>query len=117
VKVVTVVDKVGSFAENKDAARRLRVEEIEPGLVAGDDVTLDFASVELATQSFVHALVSAVIRSFGSDVLDRMIFANCNETVKRVIEIVVEYSQDDTTKTIEDPDEQAGREGASGEIN
>jgi hypothetical protein len=95
--VVAVATRVGSFAENKDAARDLRLEEIEPALRAGEDVTIDFAGVELATQSFVHALVSAVIRSFGPDILDRVLFANCSDTVKGVVEIVVEYSQDDVT--------------------
>jgi len=97
MKVVALAPKVGSFAENKDVAREIRVSDIEPALSRGGEVTLDFEGVELATQSFVHALVSAVIRSHGPDVLDRVLFTNCNQTVKRVIEIVVEYSQDDVT--------------------
>ena len=98
MKVVAVAPRAGSFAENKDIARDLRITEIEPALRAGEDVSLDFDSVDLATQSFVHALVSAVIRSFGPDVLDRVTFTNCTETIKRVVEIVVEYSQDDVTR-------------------
>jgi hypothetical protein len=97
MKTVAVLARAGSFAENKDVARAIRIEEIEPALRRGKEVALDFEGVELATQSFVHALVSAVIRSFGSDVLDRIFFSNCNETVKRVVEIVVEYSQDEVT--------------------
>ena len=100
MKVVLVAPRVGSFAENKDVARSLRLQEIEPALAAGDEVTVDFASVDLATQSFIHALVSAVIRSSGPDVLDRVTFANCTETVRRVIEIVVEYSQDDVSDSV-----------------
>ncbi len=111
MKVVQVATRVGTFAENKDAARALRVEEIEPALAVGEDVSIDFDRVELATQSFVHALVSAVIRSFGPDVLDRLIFSNCSETVKRVVEIVVEYSQDDVTALVEESSSGSGQAG------
>jgi STAS-like domain of unknown function (DUF4325) len=95
VITVAIFPKAGSFAENKDAARSARIEEIEPALRRGEEVTIDFAGVDLATQSFIHALISAVIRSFGADVLGRIDFANCNPTVARLVEIVVEYSQDD----------------------
>ena len=96
--VVTIAQKVGSFAENKDAARAARLDEIEPALRRGEDVEIEFAQVELATQSFIHALISAVIRTFGADILDHLTFANCNPSVKSLIEIVVEYSQDDVAE-------------------
>ena len=91
---IEVAGRAGSFAENKDVARTMRLEDVEPALEAGDEVTLDFAGVDLSTQSFVHALISSVIRRHGSDVLDRIVFANCTEAVRGVVEIVVEYSQD-----------------------
>ena len=94
---VTIVERTGAFAENKDAGRRIRLDEIDPLLDTGAEVSIDFAGVELATQSFVHALISALIRSRGAAVLDQLLFINCNETVQRVIEIVVEYSQDDVS--------------------
>ncbi|MFN8621171.1 MAG: STAS-like domain-containing protein [Chloroflexota bacterium] len=102
MKTVAVAPIAGSFAENKDAARELRVAEIETALRDEDEVTIDFAGVELATQSFVHALISAVIRQFGPSVLDRILFVRCTEEVQRVIEIVVEYSQDDPTVDADD---------------
>ena len=95
MKTLRVVEPDGSFAENKDVAREIRLNEIEPALAAGDEVVLDFKEVELATQSFIHALISAVIRASGPDILDHVVFANCSPTVRRVVEIVVEYSQDD----------------------
>lgn len=91
---IRVMEIVGDFAENKDAARDLRETIIKPTLAAGEDVVLDFAGVNLATQSFIHALLSDVIRTLGADILDQMGFRNCNDTVKGLISIVVEYSQD-----------------------
>lgn len=82
------------FAENKDVARQLRLEKIEPTLKKGSDVILNFDCVTSATQSFIHALVSQTLRDFGVDILDRLQFKNCNDKVQTIIEIVVEYVQD-----------------------
>ena len=84
---------VGSFAENKDIAKELRVKKISPALKRGDNVTLDFDGVNSATQSFIHALISQLIRQYGADVLDNIHFKNCNSTVQKIIEIVTDYMQ------------------------
>jgi len=93
MKKIELFPLVGSFAENKDKARDIRVQEIIPVLEKGDDVTLDFKGVDSITQSFTHALLSDLIRNYGIDVLDRISFANCNETVSSIIKIVVDYMQ------------------------
>ncbi|MEK7225621.1 MAG: STAS-like domain-containing protein [Bacteroidota bacterium] len=84
----------GSFAENKDIARDIRLTKIIPALDANDSVILDFNGIDGATQSFVHALISDIIRKYGIDVLDKISFKNCNETVKKIIGIVVDYMQE-----------------------
>jgi hypothetical protein len=91
---VSIQKIAGSFAENKDKARELRIKNLQPALEKGREVVLDFNGVEGATQSFVHALISQLIREFGSDVLDVVTFKNCNETVQKIISIVVEYVQE-----------------------
>ena len=85
---------VGSFAENKDLARDIRVNQIIPLLEKGCVITLNFEGIDSATQSFIHALLSDVIRKFGSEIIDKMYFKSCNETVKKIISIVVEYMQE-----------------------
>ncbi|MDR3558481.1 MAG: STAS-like domain-containing protein, partial [Candidatus Pacebacteria bacterium] len=82
------------FAENKDIAQSLRKEKIIPALEKGEEVTLDFVGVDSATQSFVHALISDVIRVLGGEIIDKISFKNCNETVKKIIEIVIDYMQE-----------------------
>jgi len=74
-------------------ARDIRIKEIIPSLQK-EEVTLDFTKVESATQSFVHALISDVIRIYGIEVLDRIFFKNCSDTIKKIISIVIEYMQE-----------------------
>lgn len=92
--VVKILEKTGSFAENKDVARELRQKEILPILDQGEEVTLDFSGVESTTQSFIHALISDILRKKGPGVLDRLFFKNCNETVQKLIKIVIVYMQE-----------------------
>ena len=94
MKSIALHPLVGDFAENKDIARDVRLQQIIPVLNREEKVTLDFEHVSGATQSFVHALISDLFRIYGSDILDRVSFKNCNETVQKVITIVSEYMQE-----------------------
>jgi hypothetical protein len=91
---VRVADTAGSFAGDKDAAAAIRDSYLLPTLADGGLVTLDFSGVDLATQSFIHALIASAIRS-SADALDQISFVSCNANVQSIIEIVVEYAQDD----------------------
>lgn len=91
---IKIYDLVGTFAENKDKATDIRLKQIFPVLNEGKLVILDFEKVNSTTQSFIHALISDVIRTKGIKVLDKMAFKNCNEVVKTIIEIVVDYMQE-----------------------
>lgn len=93
MKAIGIHALAGDFAEDKDIARDIRIRLVVPSLRRGSEVTLDFQGVESATQSFIHALLSDVIREFGPEVLDRMVFKHCTETVKGIINIVVDYMQ------------------------
>ena len=91
---IKIVNTAGSFAENKDLARDIRLKKIVPALEKNKEVILDFKGVEGATQSFIHALISDLIRRYGAEVLDKISFKNCNETVKKIIGIVADYMQE-----------------------
>jgi hypothetical protein len=93
---IKLYDLVGSFAENKDIAKEIRVTKILPALEDNKKVILDFENIKSATQSFIHALISDLIRKKGTQVLDTVYFKNCNDTIKKIIEIVIEYMQDHT---------------------
>lgn len=96
---VRMLSAVGTFAENKDLARELRRDVIVPALNEGANVILDFSGIESTTQSFIHALISDLIRVYGIDVLDRVPFKGCNESVKTIVSIVTEYMQHEEEPT------------------
>lgn len=90
---IDMFERAGAFAENKDIARGIRVNELLPALEKHEPVTLNFERVSSTTQSFVHALISDAIRKHGIDVLDDITFKDCNDNVKQLIKIVAEYMQ------------------------
>lgn len=94
MKEIRIHPLTGDFAENKDRAMEIRTEQILPSLENGEEVILDFQDVDLATQSFIHALISGLLRRYGGDVMDYLLFRNCNEEVQKIISIVVEYMQE-----------------------
>lgn len=94
MKNIIIFDRAGAFAENKDVARDIRKQEIIPALDKNDEVVLDFQRVNGATQSFIHALISEILRKYGTDILDRIVFKSCNDTIRQIINIVVDYMQE-----------------------
>ena len=94
MKNIIIFDRAGEFAENKDVARDIRLQEIIPALVKNEEVILDFEKVGAATQSFIHALISDLFRKYGNDVLEKITFKSCNDTIKKIVGIVVDYMQD-----------------------
>ena len=94
MKRIDIRAHAGAFAENKDIARELRLSEIIPALDKNEGVILDFAGVDATTQSFIHALISDLLRKYGSDVLDHIEFKSCNATIQKIIGIVVDYMQE-----------------------
>lgn len=94
MKNICILDRAGAFAENKDIAREIRIKEIIPALKRSEEIILDFAGVDTATQSFVHALLSDILRKYGVEALDRITFKSCGTTVRKMIEIVAEYMQE-----------------------
>ena len=98
MKEIRIVDRAGTFAQNKDTGREIRTQEILPELDKGGAVILNFEGVETATQSFIHSLISEALRQH-KDALDRITFKSCNEIIKKLIGIVIDYMQDATEKS------------------
>jgi hypothetical protein len=91
MKQIKLLALVGSFAEDKDAAAKLRRDVILPTLKKGESLEIDFSGITLTTQSFIHALISQALRQEGEEVLARMKFKNCDVAVRGIIETVVQY--------------------------
>ena len=89
---VRLMAEATAFAEDKDVAARIREGCLRPEVAAGREVVIDFTGVRLTTQSFIHALISDVLRRQGENVLDLVTFKGCNREVRGVIKTVVQYS-------------------------
>jgi len=89
-----VFEESGAFAGDKDVAASIRDDYIRVNLAKKKRAVLDFAQVDLATQSFIHAMIAGVVRD-DPDSLGAIDFKNCNDSVRSLIEIVVEYAQDE----------------------
>jgi hypothetical protein len=96
MKKIDIFARAGVFAENKDIARDIRLKEIIPALGKKNPIEISFERVNSTTQSFVHALISDVIRKYGSTILDEITFKGCNDNIRQIINIVVEYMQEGT---------------------
>ena len=93
-KVINMRKLAGDFAENKDIAKKLRIEKIIPALSKGDEVILDFDEVSGATQSFIHALISDPIRKLKNVAFDNLAYKNANDDIREIISIVYRYMQE-----------------------
>jgi hypothetical protein len=102
--IIKMFGIVGDFGEDKDAAAALRESKIKPTVAAHKQITLDFEGVTLVTQSFVHALISDVLRTNGEDTLNYVEFRNCVEVVRGIVSTVVQYSLETITDSMGEPD-------------
>jgi hypothetical protein len=91
MKKLELLGIVGSFAEDKDAAAKLRRTVILPTLKTGGSIEIDFSGVTLTTQSFIHALISQALRQEGEEALKRIKFKGCSSATRGIIETVVQY--------------------------
>lgn len=76
----------GRLAAVRSATLPVR-EQAEDALPQGREVVFDFAGIEV-TQSFIDALVGALILRHGPEILERVIFKNCPDDTRAIIEFV-----------------------------
>ncbi len=95
MKIFVEIKKLaGEFAENKDIAKEIRVNQIMPMLADDKVVVLDFSGVSGTTQSFIHALISEPIRQFRDVALEKIEYKNCSGIVREVVKTIYEYMQE-----------------------
>lgn len=95
MRTINIMNKAGSFAQNKDLARDIRLQDIMPALENNEDVMLDFHGVNGATQSFIHAMISEILRNYGMGyALEHITFKSCNADIQQIINIVLDYMEE-----------------------
>ncbi len=101
MKNISIFERIGkrAFAENKDIGQDIRLTDIMPELEKDEEIILNFENIDSASQSFIHSLISEPIRKYGPDkTLKMILFKSCNDRVKAIISIVVDYMQDALNK-------------------
>ena len=93
-KTIKMMPRCGDFAENKEIARSIRLDEIVPALSEGKRIVLDFKGIDAATQSFIHALISDPIRQFRDVAYENLYYKNTNKDIKEIISMVYRYMQE-----------------------
>jgi hypothetical protein len=91
-QIITLPAGIDGFAEDKDEARNIRINDLLPALDRGESVVIDFGNIRYATQSYVHALIGEALRKHGEPVLDLIEFKNCSPQLRSLVELVVDYS-------------------------
>jgi len=76
----------GRVAGMRSAAIPIR-NQAEAALAQGGDVVLDFAGLAV-TQSFVDELVGSLILRDGPEVIQRIVFKNCSDDTRAIVEFV-----------------------------
>lgn len=93
-QTVALLPLVGTFAENKEVAKSIRISSIIPCLKKNEEIILDFDGITSATQSFIHALLSQPIRDFRDIAYDNICYDNTSDAVREAISIVYRYMQE-----------------------
>lgn len=91
-KTVILNSGIDGFIDDKDEAKRIRLDVLLPTLEKSEGVVIDFKNVKTSTQSFVHALLGEVLIKYKEPALQRLEFRNCSPQLKTLVEIVVDYS-------------------------
>lgn len=97
--------------EDKVAAAEMRQATLLPALARGEQVTFDFGGMGMVTQGWMHSLFVEAMLLHGEDVLERLTFKNCNETVRAVVGLVVDYTLDNLERRDNDRDADSRHEG------
>ncbi len=79
----------GSIASDGAKAVTFRRQHIDPLIMAGADITLNFTGVRSANSSFVNALVTGLVEDNGEAVLSKLVFKGCNPMLQVLVESAV----------------------------
>lgn len=88
--VVRVRRALGETPNDREAAERYGRERIASALASGRNVLLDFTDVNLATQSFFHALLAEVILGDERNA-DRVSIVNATSSQSAIFNLAVRH--------------------------
>lgn len=85
-----------NFLGSRQTAEVIR-EIILQHIQKGEKVTVDFENINLITQGFADELIGILVRAFGINFIKSNIkIVNTTENVRKMLNIVVQYSKNPT---------------------
>jgi hypothetical protein len=94
---ISNIAKTNQFLGSRDLALQIRG-EVEALLKNGHEVEINFSKIAIS-HSFADELVGILLLENGPDVLERVIFKDCVDSVKAAIQFVVADRYDQFVKT------------------
>ena len=85
------VIRVKNFKENFEEATRICDQVIAPSLSNNQSIALDFSDIDVATQSFAHALFYKLFRDFEQS-MSRLLLVQCSKSTQVAIKLVAGYA-------------------------
>jgi hypothetical protein len=85
-----VYNLFGRYAEDKEAAIKLRDKRIFPALEEGKTIVVDFDEVISSPHSFLSALLASPIKSIGMQAYKRIKILNATQDVRETIDFILD---------------------------
>ncbi len=94
---ISALAQSNRFLGSRDLALQIR-NDIETLLAQGHEVEVNFSNVAIS-HSFADELVGVLLLRKGPDVLEKLVFRDCTDSVKATIQFVVADRYDEFVKT------------------
>jgi hypothetical protein len=88
--VVSILNRFGPYAENKEQAVNFRDRRLIPALEEGKSILLDFANVVAAPHSFLSALLATPIERLGMSAYKRLKITNAVPEIRETIDFILD---------------------------
>jgi hypothetical protein len=89
---LSIFNYFGSFAEDKDMAKKIRDEKIIPAMRENKKLLLDFDNVKQAPHSFLNALLATSIAELGMQSYKRIKYINETKEIKNTLEYIFDQN-------------------------
>lgn len=87
---VSIENFFGPFAEDKQAAIKVRDERLLPEITAGKKIVIDFEHVRNAPHSFLSALLATPIKRLGMSAYKKLTILNASPEIRETIDYILD---------------------------
>ncbi len=88
--VIDILPEFGSFCADGERAAEFRFRRIDPFVDIANSIVLNFAGVRNMNSSFANALIANLVTQHSAEVLKKLKFSNCNQTIQLLVVAAIE---------------------------